>query len=387
MAKIVYLNFWDDMNEGRKRKCYLSCVNKAHYILDILKENESVPIEIVSCSGSAEKKGSKGCAKQIDDNVSFRQFRTFGCANKAVRLLEIIYIKLCLIFYFLFSVNKNDTVIVYHSLFYCSILKYLKLLKNFKMVLELEELYSDVIGNSKKKKSELKLCHVADAFIFPTIMLNDVANKVNKPYCVAHGTYKVEDERKVSFDDSKIHVVYAGTLDMRKGGALAAASAAEFLDERYVVHILGFGPEKSVAHIKQIVKDINKKTKATVIYEGVLQGEAYIEFIQKCHIGLSVQNPDAEFNGTSFPSKILSYMSNGLRVVSVDIPAITGSAVNGYLYYYQKQTPENIAGAIKSIDMNDEYDGRYVVRQLNERFGKELKELLKGVGYAQKTIE
>ena len=50
-----------------------------------------------------------------------------------------------------------------------------------------------------------------------------------------------------------------------------------------------------------------------------------LKFIQKCQIGLCTQNIDAAFNTTSFPSKILSYMSNGLEVVGVNIAAIKNS--------------------------------------------------------------
>ena len=101
-----------------------------------------------------------------------------------------------------------------------------------------------------------------------------------------------------------------------------------------------------------------KSQKAKITYDGLLSGEEYIKFIQSCDIGLSTQNPNGKYNDTSFPSKILSYMANGLRVVSVRIPVVEESGIGKCVCYYDEQTPENIAKAIKSIDFSEEYDSR-----------------------------
>lgn len=109
----------------------------------------------------------------------------------------------------------------------------------------------------------------------------------------------------------------------------------------------------------------------------MLSGEEYIRFIQSCDIGLSTQNPDAAFNATSFPSKILSYLSNGLRVVSIRIPAIEGSDVGDKLFYYDEQTPKQIADAILSVDMAQAYDSRSDIVDLSNKFQNELMLMMK----------
>ena len=128
--------------------------------------------------------------------------------------------------------------------------------------------------------------------------------------------------------------------------------------------------------MKDLISEVSKKSVATVTYDGLLSGEEYIRFIQSCDIGLSTQNPDAAFNATSFPSKILSYMSNGLRVVSIRIPAIEGSAIGKYMYYYDKQTPEEIAKAIMAVDLNDDYNGRQVISKLDAEFSYDIAKLM-----------
>ena len=49
---------------------------------------------------------------------------------------------------------------------------------------------------------------------------------------------------------------------------------------------------------------------------------------------------------------------------------------NHCLYYYDEQTPEAIAAAIQSVDLSDGYDGKAVLRRLDEKFLGDLKKLI-----------
>jgi len=116
-----------------------------------------------------------------------------------------------------------------------------------------------------------------------------------------------------------------------------------------------------------------------VTYEGVLSGDDYIRFLQRCDIGLSTQNPEAEFNDTSFPSKILSYLSNGLRVVTVKIPVVEMSAIGDLCTYYEKQDPKEIADAILYAGRERDVDCRKRIRDLSVEFENEILKLLKAM--------
>lgn len=164
-------------------------------------------------------------------------------------------------------------------------------------------------------------------------------------------------------------------FDPTKGGA-AAAAAAEFLPEKYHVHILGFGTEEQKKQLQELIASVQKKTKCTLTYDGLKGGEEYIQFLQKCHIGLCTQIPDAKYTETSFPSKVLVYLANGLRVLSVRIPAVENSAVGGILYYYDNQSPQEIANAIMSIPMEEGYNSRQLLNQLDKDCENNLKRLM-----------
>jgi hypothetical protein len=117
-----------------------------------------------------------------------------------------------------------------------------------------------------------------------------------------------------------------------------------------------------------MISDISKKTKATITYDGLLRGENYTDFLQKCDIGLSTQIPDQIYNESSFPSKVLSYMANGLMVVSVRIKVIEISAINSEVYYYEGRDPRSISDAIQKITSVNLHDCTTILRKLDYQF-------------------
>lgn len=381
-----YIGYYDIDCTGRERRSLsLASRNKMSYIADVISKYETV--EIISPSVVMGKKGDCGRVEQISDSVTLRLFPSPGRKSRIIGRMSTFLTMCCFLWYLLTNIRKGETVIVYHSLGYCKPLYYLTKIRKFRLILEVEEIYGDVTGDEAARAWELKLARQADGYIFPTQLLSQLINKEKKPEVVIHGTYQVEPERKSNIFDrdphngnrQTIHVVYAGTLDPRKGGAVAAADAAEFLPEGYHIHILGFGSQRDMDNMQERIKEISSRTKAKVSYDGLLSGEEYIRFIQSCDIGLSTQNPAANFNTTSFPSKILSYLANGLRVVSIRIPAIEQSAVSDILYYYDEQTPEQIATTILAVDICAEYDSRQMIASLSAEFEQQMGALLDNV--------
>lgn len=372
-----YLVYYDTpANAAENRNYAPAAADKINYICSVLTRiGESV--ELISASMSHNKCGGKGKVVQIADQTTLQLFPCLGTGKLPKRILRRLLFNGRLFLHLLFHIKKGEDLLVYHSLGYANMVRLLRKLKKFRLILEVEEIYADVNGRKCDRKKEFRLFSEADAFLFPTGLLNEKINIRQKPYTLIHGTYQVEPDRNIRyFDDGKIHCVYAGTFDPRKGGAMAAADAARFLPEQYHVHILGFGGKEQVQNMKEHIDTLAKTCRCGITYEGLLQGEEYITFLQSCDIGLSTQNPDAAFNATSFPSKILSYMANGLRVVSIRIPAVEGSAVGKWLYYYEEQTSESIAEAVRKVSCKDAYKPSDSIGQLDTAVKRELRKLL-----------
>lgn len=385
MKTIKYIAYYDTPDNAEQKRGYvLAATNKIDYICKALNRI-GYRTEIISASGTTDAKHCyRGCLKEINPMQTLKLFFTFPWGNKIQKAVSLGSMKLFL-FLELLHVKKNEKILVYHSLGYMRLVHLAHRIKRFHLILEVEEIYADVIGNTKLRNREIQFLQAADSYIFPTELLNRMLNVHNKPYVIIHGTYQVEPKRNCQSDllplnqenEHIIHCVYAGTFDPRKGGATAAVSAAAYLPANYHIHILGFGSAEETKHIQDMITQLSERCECTVTFDGLLSGEDYIRFIQSCHIGLSTQNPDADFNATSFPSKVLSYLANGLRVVSIRIPVVEESAVGDNMYYYDTQTPESIAKAILSVDVNHEYDSRKLITDLAVQFENELEKLLK----------
>ena len=378
-----YIAFYDT-NEylHEQRSVALCAANVTTYMLEVLEDFTNV--EVISPSRTRNKSGFyQGRKTKLTEKSILIQPPTFGVKTRIGRVVAIAYTLFWLFFYLLNHTKKGEIIIAYHSLATMMPLRLIKKFKKINLVLEVREFYSDArqsyeeFGKDKTKlhKKELKFFHLADKYIFPTELLNQIVNTQNKPYVIAPGIYKSEENKVIQkWNDGKIHVVYAGTLRESKGVYDAIRVAAK-LPHNYHVHILGNATEDRLNKVKNEVEKVSKESQATVSYDGQLRGDEFLSFLQKCHIGLSPQAQDASFNETSFPSKIFTYFANGLDVVSVRIPAIEQSPVGSYIHYYDG-TIESMAKCIQSIDPGQTSSKKDILTALDCELKQELKELV-----------
>lgn len=377
LKTIKYIGFYDtQLYEFENRNLSLAAINKMDYIAKTIV-NLGKKVDIISPSWTANENGYYNKRTiSLDNNISLTCSSTFGAEKKILKGIRVLISWIWLFCYLVKNISRNEEIIVYHSMMIMFPVMFAKKIKGFSILLEVEEIYQDVVKFPIiMEKNEYKFFEIADKYLFSTELLNKKINISNKPYALIYGTYQTEEFMGHVFDDRNIHIVYAGTLDPKKGGAIAAA-AAEYLPKNYHVHIIGFGNVEEKKLIMEKISEISYRSEAIVTYDGILKGEQYSEFLQKCHIGLSTQMPGSAFNETSFPSKILSYMANGLRVVSVRIKAVELSAIGNAVYYYDESTPRAIANAIMAIDFNEKYDSRALIRKLDKKFTHEIKKLL-----------
>lgn len=372
------MGFYIYLQDIYKRTGSIAATNKMYYIASSISRGNK-PVEILSPSWYVDRDTHMAKANKIKlgEYLTLIQVPSFSTSIKSINYIRIVIAKVWILFYILKNIKKGENIIVYHSLGLIDIIKIAKKIKGFNLVLEVNEVYTDVHKYSDKViKKEKKFLESADKYIFCTELLNKKINKSNKPYIINYGTYKVEPYKNKYFNDKRIHIVYAGTFDLVKGGATTAIKIAEYLDEKYHIHIIGFGTQKETCHIHEMINNISGKTKCKITYDGMLDGEKYIDFLQRCDIGLSTQTPSGAYNETSFPSKVLSYMANGLRVVSIRLKVLEESRVNDLLYYYNNDEPKEIAELILSINLEVPYNSRTKIAELDRIFEKEIKELV-----------
>lgn len=374
--KIKYIGYYDIKENAKEKRIFsLAAKTKMDYIVHCLQEN-GYDVEILSLALSDREIFLPGRRIKTRNGNQLVLIPSIAKKNFITKIIRHFWPNIYLLKYLLKNVKKDETIIVYHSLEYRNILSIAKKILGFRLILEVEEIYADVIKSEKISKYEYRVISLAEAYIFSTPLLDEKLNDHRKPSISIYGTYKVEDDHGNKIDDGKIHVVYAGTFDPRKGGAYAAISAARFLGSKYHMHIAGFGTEIENEAIKNSIEKTIKETNCKITYEGLLTGDDYINMLQSCHIGLSTQTSTALFNDTSFPSKVLTYLANGLRVVSTRIKVLETSKVSDLLYYYDSDTSFEIAEAIKKIDYKLPYDSRRRLQELDKQCIYDMRDLI-----------
>lgn len=372
--RFLYVGYFDSAESNEQRAYSAAAAAKMAYLAGTFSRLGHAVL-IVSPSVTRLPSFSPGRTENLTPQIDLKLFASLPRGNKVLNVLGLLFSRTQLFGYLLVNTRRGQPIIVYHSLALQGVVLLSKAIRRFRLILQVEEIYQDVVAASVvSRKLEYRIFRKADALLFPTELLDDKLNTGRKPSAVFHGTYAlVEIERKPRAD-GVTHVVYAGTFDPRKGGAAAAAAAA-YLDASFHLHILGFGSPDQIRDIEQMVAEVQEGTTATITYDGVLSGTDFSKFLADCDIGLSTQDPSASFNDTSFPSKVLTYFAHGLKVVSIRIPAIERSQVASSITFYDTQDPETIATAIVRARDEPPPDPT-LLQRLDERFVSDVSNLI-----------
>lgn len=382
--KIYYLGFYgDEYAYSENRYLFSAGVNKMDYVSKAMGD-AGFEVTVVSPAWLKydKKTGIKfspqrkfKISKNVKGILPFSIALPFRIAKPITTLIS----KIWLILYFLFTIRKNDNVVVYNSPFYFTPIYLLKKIIGFNLVLEVEEVYSVVFSMNKSwHRREKRLIEMSDSYIFPNDLMYNYLNIKNKKQIVVYGSYSLNKNNigGIVFNDDKVHVVYAGIIDKLKNGAFNAVKAAEYLPYNYVIHILGFGQQIDIDDLNRKIETINNHSECKIIFEGKKIGEEYVNFITGCQIGLSTQNSEGDYLKFTFPSKVMSYLSMGLNVVAAKMDCLTKSKIAALIQYYNNDDGKSISDAIMSVKDFDKQKPISKIKTLNTEFIDNLRVLL-----------
>jgi hypothetical protein len=378
---VHYFCFGIDDNTKDKLTYFPSSFPKIRYVSETIKKL-GYKVNIVS-SCSIKKKGIfLGRSFAIDDLEVHRYFTSFKTAIGLINKISILFTFAQLIHYCLFCVKKNEPILIYHSLYYLRPLKIVHKLKKCKFILEVEEIYSCFSNKTKRYyQSEIAFINTASAYLLVNDLIDEKINRKNKPAIISYGNYSIPNVISAQLcNRSHINIVYAGVIENIRKAAFIAVDSMRFLDDNYRLHILGFGNDKDIAALKERLNEINAVCgDVRVIFHGYKSGDTYYSFLQSCDIALSCHTYKRDMPESSdyqFPSKIITYLANGLRVVSSKIRCVEKSKIGNIIYFYDDDSAKEIAKTILSINISENYDSRKLVKELDDYFSQEMKKLL-----------
>lgn len=351
---IHYINLYTDECFQKVLFREASESSKIEYLTQALKASGYCIHMLSTRSTHVKRKLVKPRTITIDQGERHRYVFSFA-GGRLVNKLNAVFNLLQILCYVLFSVRQNEPVLLYHQYYYYAVFTFLKRVKHFELILEIEEL--QYVLMHRREREELEFIHRADKYILIQSLLLQKVDVGNKPYLILYGDYRVPETEHKAFENDYINIVYAGVIESRSKGAFLACKAAEHLDSNFRVHILGFGNDAEIEHLRCLIDHINRCFgEKRVVYHGKKTGEDLSEFLNSCQIGLSCHYYSRADKGAeqyAFHSKIVRYLAHNLWVVSPRIACVTGSPFADFCACYSQNTPEKIpmliAGCIREL--------------------------------------
>lgn len=351
---VHYINLYTDENLQDKLFREPAECAKIEYMTEALK-SAGYGIRLFSTrSANIRWRAVKPKTSATDENEK-HQYVFSMAGNRLVNKINSIFNLMQIALYVIFRVKKAEPVLLYHQYYYYGIFTFLKRFKKFELILEIEELHFTLMH--KAKEQELRFIKIADKYLLVQPELLKLIDTGGKPYLIAYGDYRLPKTTKVKFYDGYFNIVFAGVIESRREAAFLACKTAKYLDSRFRMHILGFGPEPEIQKLQELIIEINRRCgKERVIYHGKKTGNALSAFLNACDVGLSCHyylEKDKKSEQFSFPSKIMMYLAHNLQVVSPDIACVRNAPFKDNIRFYkqdgEEELPLKIATCIQEL--------------------------------------
>lgn len=356
MKKVLYVGYYDILRDGKQIRNYsLAAAKKMGFVFDSIAEL-GYHVDIISPSFIKTRDSIKTnqTREKLKPNIDLVLTPSWGAKNKLSRIARVLRSEIWLFTYLLKNAGENEPVFVYHNYALSLPVLAAQKIKKFHLILEIEEQYSMVwqLTPYQKWKEDLLLKKGKKDTLVVSELLADKLGIENP--IVSYGSYSaykgIIPER--SYDNGKIVLIYTGSIDKVKGSAFTAIEAMKYLPENYELKISGPISEKDRKDFNDAVTKINnsESNRKAVEYMGLLDEHEYEQLLLSANIALNPQK-EGGFGQYLFPSKILTYMSYGLPVVSTKGESITRSEVADLITFADDYSGESVAKAIRNVEI------------------------------------
>lgn len=347
---------------------------KMDYVINsICEANNCIEKKIFSLC-SAQNGIRLPCMKPIKERVYLIHPLSLSKKNRISRGVNKLLRYIQVLMYILFRTGREDTIIIYHTVWLTEYIEKLRRLINRKFIIEVEEIYGySATGKLQFVDEEIAALKKFEDFIVVNDTLPEVIGINRKNTCVCYGAYNPQKRKTPRFDTEHINIVYAGTIEDKKCGVWTAIEIAQYLTDHYVLHIAGFGKPNLVQMLKEQIEKINQDSPCKIVFHGYLEGEELENLLWGCHIGLSTYVIDELFSSCSFPSKLTSYASHDLVIAVCNVSTYKRTALNNNWILYEKNDPEHIAHSIMNYTGGFDFSNYDTIRRLHDGFVSWLK--------------
>jgi glycosyltransferase involved in cell wall biosynthesis len=153
------------------------------------------------------------------------------------------------------------------------------------------------------------------------------------------------DHDRPKFGKRDLRFLYSGSLDKTRGVDLILSAFALLPASGWQLDITGAG------EFQEQVREHASGPGNRITFHSTLSPGPYDRVLRECDVGLNCQRASDPISEVTFPSKIFTYLSAGLVVLSSSasgVPAVCGDAC----VYYDAETPTSLAQAMQRLMEN-----------------------------------
>lgn len=387
MDKVLYVGYYDVLRSGQQIRNYsLAAAKKMNFVFEsIAKLGYHVDVVSPSFIKTRDNVKVEQTREKLEPNVDLILTPSWGAKNKISRIVRVFYSNFWLFSYLLGNTKKDMPVLVYHHYALAIPVLVAQKIKKFHLILEIEEQYSMVWKLTlyqKWKENALLKKGKKDTLVVSELLAEKLG--VENPI-VSYGSYSVFKgsipERTA--DDGKIRLIYTGSIDKVKGSAFTAIEALKYLPDNYELKISGPVTVKDKNEFDELIKQTNKDCGRNVVeYLGILDERQFEELLLSANIALNPQK-EGGLGQYLFPSKILTYMSYGLPVVSTRGESIVKSKVVDLITFSDDYSGESVAKAIRNTKIKASVVYLEKLDELRKEFLTEIDKVLSDRGKKQ----
>lgn len=374
MKRIIYIGTYKLPDDGA-RTCSLAGVNKMNFIIELLNKSGYV-VDIYSATPLTDLKGNPffvGARREDLPDGYNRLFQapSLKVKNKFLEKLNIVIAKLWYLWTLLF-LPKNSILLVYHMLHFIDVYNLLKRVRNFDYILEVEEIYTNIVKSNFSSKKEMKYLLQFNKYIYVS---ETMRKEIGKPGIVIYGNYNRKMLLPQKEKSSLIRLLYSGTIDKIRG-AFLAVHTMHYLPDNYILNITGMGDTKDLKKLQEEINALNKlKGRDCCHFLGKLLDKDYERLLSQTDIALNTQI-DGIYSKFLFPSKLINYLRYGLQVVTTPGESIVASCFYEVVHVTEGYNPSDIAKTIMSCDIDINTRGLDVLEKYHNQAIYEIRKML-----------
>lgn len=147
---------------------------------------------------------------------------------------------------------------------------------------------------------------------------------------------------------ASVRFLFSGSLDQTRGGDLLYDAVKLLPEEGWRLDVTG-----AIGGFAEKLSQLGNEDRfrGKVSFHGSLPGVEYLMLVRECHVGLNCQKSSDPISEVTFPSKVFSYLSQGLHVISTRASHVEAVCGQGCLYL-DAETPEALAAMMIRVIHN-----------------------------------